>query len=279
MKAIHTFLTACAFLPVFSAQAAEAGRYQKIEDSNCTMWTPVDGRRFSHWSGNCRDGKADGKGELTGEWQDDKGQWRPFRYQGGMALGKRSGIGHNRLEGGAEYNGQWRNNNREGWGLFRQEDGSVFEGQWRNDLQHGIGTRTGKDGSALRGRWVDGELAGPRQLQAGDGSWWSTFAPHADGAIRGVVDSGSELEAGEYKAVDGRYLRNGLGVYYWTSINKIYLGNFTDNKPDGEGTFVVPDKDNPADADLYSGTFDNGCIWRGDWYTAVLVASHSCRRP
>jgi hypothetical protein len=42
--------------------------------------------------------------------------------------------------------------------------------------------------------------------------------------------------------------------------------------------FVIQNKDNPADANLYSGNFNNGCIWRGKYYANALVPGERCRQ-
>lgn len=259
------------------AQAADDGLYKPLEEGNCTVWTAADDRRFLRWTGDCRDGKAEGQGVLTGVWKDANGQSRPFRYEGRLAAGKRSGFARSVFGGASEFTGTYRGGALEGWAMERTPDGTVFEGQWHNGLRHGIGTLTHRDGSTLRGRWVDGNLAGGRESEAADGKSWSVITPQRDGTLAAVFRSGAEYEAGTYRLVNDTYRRHGPGVFLWEGSSKIFLGEFADDVPNGPGTFVAPDKGNAADASVYGGVFQDGCLWRGNYYTNVLV--ERCKRP
>lgn len=57
--------------------------------------------------------------------------------------------------GGAEYQGEFRNNARSGHGKFTWRDGISFEGGWRQGLMHGPGKMVKPDGRTKNGIWMD----------------------------------------------------------------------------------------------------------------------------
>lgn len=271
-------LLVLATLPVASrAQGDDAGVQSKIGSTDCMAWSPKPDRRFTGWTGGCSGGLAQGAGVLTGEWRDDKGAWRPFRYGGKLVAGKRSGFGRARFEGSGEFAGQYRDDNLDGWALMRLEDGSTYEGQWLQAKRHGLGTFTTRSGYVIRGRWTD-DVLGAYQQDASDGRSWEVLDVRPDGTAGGVFDASGEVEAGTYRRQDGNWLREGHGVFHFEKQGSVYLGEFAADLPDGAGVFVLPDKGNPADASVYGGQFRNGCLWRGNYYTNVIVAADSCRR-
>lgn len=273
MKA-HIVLLAA--LCAASVHAAD-GQYRKIGDTACSAWTASDGLRFQAWTGACRDGIADGHGVLTGEYRDDKGAWRPFRIEGSLKGGKRSGFLRAEFEGAGSYAGQFREGLLEGWAVQRLPDGSSYEGQWHNNLRHGVGTYTTASGSVLHARWVDGAPVGPWQRETRDGKSWAIVDEHRDGTARAAFDNDGEIEAGGYRLADNRLRREGRGVF-WFARGSFYMGDFAGNLPNGTGVFVTRDKGNAQDATVYAGQFHDGCLWRGDWYTNVIVAADSCKR-
>src|SRR6185369_14337781 len=169
MRALRTFLLAIVASGT-AAAADEAGRYEKLAQSDCSVWIKGEDRRYTSWSGACREGKVEGSGILRGEWRDDKGQWRPIVYEGDMRAGKQHGYGHNMREGGGEYRGQYRDGEAEGWGHAAWPSGETYEGQWHKSRFHGIGTLKGGN-AVTKGRFVEGKLVGARERSGDKGAW------------------------------------------------------------------------------------------------------------
>lgn len=105
----------------------------------------------SKFSGQFRDGYANGQGTLTfpngdvltGYFVEDT-----IKGRGVMAYGN-----------GERYTGQFKDNTtREGYGVFIAKDSTRYEGNWRNNVSDGPGTLYKKDGSIVRGIWVKGRL-------------------------------------------------------------------------------------------------------------------------
>lgn len=263
-----------------SVHAADEGLYAKIGETNCSAWMEKDGtRRFKSWTGGCVDDIADGHGVLVADAGSTDGKWWPMTYEGRLMRGKRSGFGKTRVEGSADYTGQYRNGALNGWAVERAVDGSSYEGQWRNGLRHGVGTATHKNGTVVRGRFVKNQVAGLRHYETADGKSWGIADERPDGTGRAVFNSAGEVEAGTYRIVDGKWQREGRGVFLFENRNVFYVGEFANGMPNGTGTYVHPDKGNPADAAVYGGQFRNGCLWRDQYYyVSMIVSSDSCKR-
>jgi hypothetical protein len=78
------------------------------------------------YSGECKNGLAEGKGESTGE---------DF-YKGEFVKGLPDGAGTYTWENGATYTGQWKKGMRDGNGIFTQKlsgKDSTLVGEWKND--------------------------------------------------------------------------------------------------------------------------------------------------
>jgi hypothetical protein len=261
-----------------AACAADSGRFEQLPDG-CQAWVSSDAYVVQHWTGGCRDGKAEGRGVLTGQYRTRDGQSHAWRFEGRMVAGLRTGFGHNAIEGVGDFDGQYRRGLANGWGRFRFAQGGSWEGQYRDGVGNGIGTQVGANGTRVRARWVDDEITGVRQRSAADGSWWAAFDLAPDGTARGILQgTAGEYQAGQYRLVDDKFLREGTALYFWKDQKKMYFGHFERNLPNGQGVFVGPDKKNPDDAAAYPGTWKDGCNWRDVWYTNVIVDKDDCRR-
>jgi hypothetical protein len=105
------------------------------------------------WSGECKDGLADGEGVL--EWYVD-GQPRD-RYEGTLKQGWAEGKG-TLVREGMRYSGDWKRSAQDGEGRYEGADGSWYQGQWKEGQPHGQGEYQGPDGRRISGTWVDGEF-------------------------------------------------------------------------------------------------------------------------
>lgn len=83
------------------------------------------------YTGDCKDGLANGKGTATGE---------------------------------DSYTGSFLNGLPEGKGVYKYKNGSIFSGNWKNGLKNGKGefkNLVGGKATFVKGYWKDGEYAGP----------------------------------------------------------------------------------------------------------------------
>lgn len=98
------------------AAAAGTGHWAPSKPSGCQMWStyPQDSEEIS-WNGGCRDGKAEGKGELVLTLSGEES----LRYSGEVQGGKYHGKGVERHADGQVYDGEWREDAFTGEGVYR----------------------------------------------------------------------------------------------------------------------------------------------------------------
>ena len=115
-------------------------------DTGCAVWgehpQPIV---IIHWSGECVDGKASGKG-LMEVFIDGL----PFStYEGEYRDGKAEGYGVLNTPGEARYEGEFKNNNMDGHGTIISPDGKRLEGDYVNGMPDGTMVITSPDGSKV----------------------------------------------------------------------------------------------------------------------------------
>lgn len=114
------------------------------------------------WSGNCKDGFAEGEGVM--QWTENK---QPGgRYEGTLVHGALSGQGKLTLPDGTSYDGGWLAGKQHGTGVLRDSDGGSYSGEWKNGQPDGHGTMRRASGDAVRGVWKDGVYMGPENDQS-----------------------------------------------------------------------------------------------------------------
>ena len=76
-------------------------------------------------------------------------------YEGIFIDGKANGDGTCYYKSiGAEYKGEWKDDERHGIGVLQFKDGAVFQGNWVANKMN-FGTLTWPDGSEYTGLWRD----------------------------------------------------------------------------------------------------------------------------
>lgn len=135
------------------------------------------------WSGDCRDGLAEGRGIL--EWHD-KNRKLISRFEGDIKAGLRHGQGSlwldegNRYEGGflegryhgtgtlvtiqGRYEGEFLHGKRSGYGKMVYVTGGRYEGQWLAGCFDGAGTAVYASGREVSTEWIKckrADLAAP----------------------------------------------------------------------------------------------------------------------
>jgi hypothetical protein len=94
-----------------------------LAQSECRVLLPAIS---GNYSGKCKHGLADGKGNATGE---------DF-YKGDFVKGLPDGKGIYIWKNGATYDGEWKMGMRDGYGIYSykfQSRDSILEGEWKND--------------------------------------------------------------------------------------------------------------------------------------------------
>ncbi len=214
--------------------------FRRIADSLRTEKVYPDGRQYT---GEFKDGKANGKGTMTwtnpsygksrryeGEFLDDlphgQGKMRILHnvHQGhGLPLQERSEV----------YEGEFRRGKYHGQGKL-VIDGHVWEGQFSNDMSNGKTTHTWPNGNVCVGNYVNG-------LLRGDGTM---FFANGDKYV-------GEL------SYDGK--KKGQGTLFYANGTK-YIGEFDYDKKHGKGRMEYPDghvetaswyEDEPCDDEVF----------------------------
>jgi hypothetical protein len=109
------------------------------------------------WSGNCKDGFADGEGILQWSESNQPGG----RYEGTLVRGALSGQGKLTLPDGTSYDGGWLDGKQHGTGTLKDADGGSYRGGWKSGQPDGRGVMRRASGDAVRGVWKDGVYIGP----------------------------------------------------------------------------------------------------------------------
>ena len=102
------------------------------------------------------------------------------------------------------YFGEWTDGKANGQGVFVDTKGSMYDGEWRNDQQHGYGMES----------WMYNNIRYLGNFKNGKKSGTGRF----------------EFDGGYYEGefIDGQF--HGLGKYYFSDIEKLYEGEFKENK-------------------------------------------------
>jgi hypothetical protein len=108
------------------------------------------------WKGACKDGFADGEGQL--EWRDQREE--KAHYEGGMLRGHRHGAAYISYENGDQFEGHYLNGKRDGHGVLVEAAGTEYDGQWKDGQENGQGARTYATGGRYAGQWQDGKFHG-----------------------------------------------------------------------------------------------------------------------
>lgn len=158
MKFTSIFSTALLAIPLsLFACNAVAEDSEWINDQNgCKHFNPhpqVDEKLT--WNGACKDGYADGKGQIKWDVSGKLAEEYDGDYVRGRPHGKGSMTSH---ENGQKYAGDWVDGVPSGDGKLVLPDGTTYVGQFLNWRFEGVGELTSPDGKSVYGEWVNGEL-------------------------------------------------------------------------------------------------------------------------
>ena len=202
----------------YSADAANSGG--KVNLPKCdsaisfTRWTNCVGsitfNNGINWTGGWTDGKQDGFGKFT--FVDGS------TYIGELKNGKQNGQGNTNYASGNKYVGEYRDNKLHGQGVFTYADGRTpREGIWEDNKF----IRAQRIADHIAGRTSTPSVAlAPSQVSTAE----APLAPINLPACRGVDFS-------RWTGCFGTQTR---------SSGAIYVGEFKNGKPDGQGSLTYP---------------------------------------
>lgn len=108
------------------------------------------------YTGACKNGRAEGYGEATGEAE----------YKGGFRAGRKHGRGAKTWPSGDRYEGDFADDRKEGvgtytWGPRSAWAGEQYSGGYLDDRRHGFGTYAWPSGDRYAGPWENDVIIGP----------------------------------------------------------------------------------------------------------------------
>jgi hypothetical protein len=164
-------------------------------ETGCKIWNSKALVGYTvAWTGQCKNGKADGAGSL--QWFYNK---RPEgRYDGDYSLGKMHGHGTYAMDDGSRYIGEFQNNLRSGRGAYLWADGTRYEGDYLNNQMDGKGTIYWTDGSFYVGEFQQDKKFGFGKLNLALNNPF----------IKAFADSGKWI--GNYFIVEGIFAEEDL---------------------------------------------------------------------
>lgn len=117
------------------------------------------------YHGGCKDGWADGYGEVVYEKSGGISS-----YRGDFLAGKKHGRGIKVMPNGDRYTGDFRDDYRDGQGVYVWGDktpwaGDRYEGEYRRDLRHGRGVYQWNSGDRYEGAWENDLRMGPSVME------------------------------------------------------------------------------------------------------------------
>jgi hypothetical protein len=187
------------------------------------------------YEGQWSDGKEHGHGTLT----LGAGARKEVLYSGEWVDGKMSGVGRYYFpnSGGANYEGDFRENSRHGRGTYTLPSGAKYEGEWCNNLRHGRGTFLWADGlSSYEGQWVEDKRHGSGRMQLANGLCYEGGWAHGEFDGRGVC---TYPDGQRYEGLFKNGKKDGRGSLIFPN-GASYEGRFRDDRIDGQGTLLVP---------------------------------------
>lgn len=156
MSLLRSFFLCAALILSMQQSAVAEGGWAEDTNSSCKIWNPApQPNETVSWSGDCKNGFADGYGEEA--WFED-GQ--PGNVIKGTAVkGRMKGKVQVRYQTGHEYIGRLdASGNRTGVGKFVAPDGSYYVGNFLSGAFHGRGKITNSDGREIVANWKNGQV-------------------------------------------------------------------------------------------------------------------------
>ena len=180
--------------PICTGRASSEGCWAEIANHpGCYLWNPGPREGFSaNWSGECSEGFAEGRGEVTWQWNDGSAS-----ESGSFQGGQRVGLHVINCSDGARLEGSYVDGERHGtWTEFyeRRDNAPVRAvGPWVNGEQHGTWVLHYANGNQGGGPFVNGERHGtwtfyyPEGRRSGNvGPYFGEVGPYVNGEPHGT---------------------------------------------------------------------------------------------
>lgn len=168
-----------ASLPVFAAVDAAAQTWVADGHTGCKVVDLYpDPSKSIAWSGNCRDGLADGPGTLTWSRRGQPEGTQTATFAAGKAQGPAEVIWAN----GRAFKGQVKDGMAWGQGTYTWADGRRYEGEWADDRRSGRGTLFFTNGDRFIGVFHRNKPVGAGEYVKTDGSRFTAVIT-ADGKL------------------------------------------------------------------------------------------------
>ena len=155
------------------------------------------------------------------------------KYEGEIHSNKISGEGKYYFPSGAKYTGSVLNGLRDGFGKYYSPEGVIYEGEWKSGLKNGKGTMK-TESMTYDGYWEMGNIHGKGKIK------W---------------DNGNVFE-GQFEENH----MNGYGYMIWFDIFEKYIGNWKNDKQNGNGIHIwyEPAGELKEMRNRYVGQWENG---------------------
>ena len=203
----------------------------------------------AEYSGECKDGFANGKGIVKGK----------NSYAGEFINGNRSGIGAYMWANGDHYVGRWVDDKKT-QGTFTWANGDHYVGKWIDDKKT-QGTFTWANGDRYNGSWEDDKKArGYFTWANGDfynGSWKDDKKTHGD-----FEWTNGDNYVGKW--VDDKKTR---GTFTWANGDR-YSGLWLDNNRSGYGRMILTKQSHTQIENWIKNKLGS---WQGDFYVVEGV--------
>ena len=212
---------------------------QRISKSSCSKsdnewWYCPSGNKFKPLEGGFRNRKGrqgkwlylfDGGAVYEGEWKDSK-----FH-----------GHGTYTWADGDKYIGEYKNNKKDGYGTYFYANGDKYIGEYKNNVRDGVGVLTYDNGKIEEGIWKEDKfLYSKKKIKP---NFNSSLVPCENSGLfnncYGMLDyPNGDRYVGQFKD----NMRHGQGTYYFLANNEfkgdIYIGEFKNDKYNGQGTYT-----------------------------------------
>lgn len=247
MKATTIFFSMIIFC-IFAYSSAFGefkGEWLELKNKDCSYWRehPKNGESIT-WSGDCKNGKAHGYGELSISMYLKLDR----TIIGNLAEGKLQGKATIKYAKGAILQAKFIDSKIHGKSIMKYPDGSIKETEHENGNLIRVLRYTWADGAIYQGDWKDGKLHGKGIMKLPDG-----------GTYEGDWHRGKANGKGLFKHADGTIYEgdfrhgkmNGKGLLKLAN-GTIYEGDFSDDEKHGKGI------ENFTDGTVFKGEFRHG---------------------
>ena len=195
--------------------------------------TIADGTKYI---GEFKNGKFNGQGTYTAY---------DYKYVGEFKDGKGNGRGTYTFVDGRKYVGEFKDEMRNGQGTYTFANGSKYVGEWKDDRYNGQGTLFASNGSVTRqGVWANGNFIRSAPVQQ---------ASAINQSVATATQQPNISQSNLPTCPSSGYFHNCFGTTNHSNGDK-YVGEFKDNKYNGQGTFYFL-ANNQFKGDKYVGSF------------------------